>query len=100
MDRDRVYVGINSDLLALDRKNGKVLWKAPTGRKVDSSPLVVGAAVYVGSDDKSFYAFSAATGEKLWSFTTGGRISSPPTAGEGLILIGSNDGALYAFEPE
>jgi len=100
VDRDRVYVGINADLVALDRKTGKVLWKAPTGRKVDSSPLVVRTTVYVGSDDKSFYAFAAATGAKLWSFKTGGRISSPPTYGEGLILIGSNDGALYAFEEE
>jgi len=98
VDRERVYVGINADLVALDRTTGTVLWKAPTGRKVDSSPLVVGATVYVGSDDKSFYAFEAATGAKLWSYKTGGRISSPPTFGEGLILIGSNDGALYAFE--
>jgi len=98
VDRDRVYVGINAELVALDRTTGAVLWKAATGRKVDSSPLVVGSTVYVGSDDRSFYAFAAATGTKLWSFKTGGRISSPPTSGEGLILIGSNDGILYAFE--
>jgi outer membrane protein assembly factor BamB len=74
-----------------------VLWKTPTGRKVDSTPLVLDDTVYVGSDDKHFYAFAAATGEKLWSYKTGGRISTPPTYGEGLILIGSNDGYLYAF---
>jgi serine/threonine-protein kinase len=98
VDRDRVYVGVNADLVALDRRTGAVLWKASTGRKVDSSPLVVGPTVYVGSDDKTFYAFKAATGERVWSFKTGGRISSPPTSGEGLVLIGSNDGMLYAFE--
>lgn len=98
VDRDRVYVGVNADLVALDRRTGAVVWKAPTGRKVDSSPLVIGSTVYVGSDDRSFYAFKAATGERIWSFKTGGRISSPPTAGEGLVLIGSNDGFLYAFE--
>lgn len=100
VDRERVYVGIDRDLVALDRKSGRVIWKAPTGRKVDSSPLVVGSTVYVGSDDKHFYAFAAATGAKLWSFKTGGRISSPPTSGEGLVLIGSNDGILYAFEDD
>ena len=98
VDDERVYVGINADLVALDRRTGNVIWKAPTGRKVDSSPLVVGSTVYVGSDDRILYAFAAATGAKLWSFKTGGRLSSTPTAGEGLILIGSNDGALYAFE--
>jgi len=56
--------------------------------------------VYVGSDDRTFYAFDAATGKREWSYATGGRVSSSPTYGEGLILIGSDDGALYAFEAE
>jgi outer membrane protein assembly factor BamB len=97
---DRVFVGIDKNLTALDRKTGRVLWQAPTGRKVDSTPLVVGDIVYVGSDDGNFYAFAAATGKRIWSYTTGGRVSSSPTYGEGLILIGSDDGALYAFEEE
>lgn len=99
VDAERVYVGIDTELVALDRTTGKTTWKAPTGRKVDSSPLVVGPTVYVGSDDKRFYAFEARTGKQLWSFETGARVSSPPTYGEGLILVGSNDGYLYAFVP-
>jgi outer membrane protein assembly factor BamB len=99
VDQERVYVGIDKELVALDRKTGAVVWRAPTGRKVDSTPLVIGPTVYVGSDDKRFYAFDARTGKQVWSFTTGGRVSSPPTYGEGLILIGSNDGYLYAFVP-
>ncbi len=95
---DRVFVGIHKDLTALDRRTGKVLWRAPTGRKVDSTPLVVGDVVYVGSDDRTFYAFDAVTGKEVWSYRTGGRVSSSPTYGEGLILVGSDDGALYAFE--
>ncbi len=96
----RVFVGIGRDLAALDRSDGRVLWRAPTGKKVDSTPLVVGDVVYVGSDDRSFYAFAAATGRRLWSYRTGGRVSSSPTFAEGLILIGSDDGSLYAFEEE
>lgn len=98
VDGVRVYVGIGPDLTALDRKSGEVLWKAHTGRKIDSTPLVIGDTLYVGSDDRLFYAFDTATGEQRWSFKTGGRISVPPTYGEGLILVGSNDGFLYAFE--
>ena len=98
VDGTRVYLGIHRELTALDRRTGKVLWKAETGRKVDSTPLIVGETVYVGSDDKNFYAFEAATGKKIWSYGTKGRVSSSPNYGEGLILIGSNDGFLYAFE--
>jgi outer membrane protein assembly factor BamB len=94
----RVFVGIDRNLTALDRATGTVLWQAALGKKVDSTPLVVGDVVYVGSDERVFAAFDAATGRRLWSYPMGGRVSASPTAGEGLILIGSDDGALYAFE--
>lgn len=96
----RVFVGIDHDVTALDQASGKVLWRFATGKKVDSTPLVVGDVVYVGSDDRTFYALEAATGRQLWSHRTGGRVSSSPTTGEGLILVGSDDGTLYAFEEE
>lgn len=96
--RGRVFVGIGKDLVALDRATGRVLWKAATGGKVDSSPLVVGETVYVGSDDRVFSALAAGDGRKVWSFETGGRISSSPTSADGLVVIGASDGVLYAFE--
>ncbi|WP_432823246.1 PQQ-binding-like beta-propeller repeat protein [Trichloromonas sp.] len=92
-----VYVGIGNDLVALERTSGKVKWRAATGRKVDSSPLVVGDTVYVGSDDRSVYGFAAGSGKNVWSFATGGKVSISPSVGEDLLLIGSNDGFLYAF---
>jgi len=97
---DRVFVGIDKALTALDRATGRVLWRAATGRKVDSTPLVVGDIVYVGSDDRTFSAFDTATGRRIWTYPMGGRVSSSPTSGEGLILVGADDGALYAFEEE
>ena len=55
--------------------------------------------MYVGSDDRTIYAFDLATGKKTWSFPTVGKVSISPAVGEGLLLLGSNDGYLYAFEP-
>ncbi|MDF1555669.1 MAG: PQQ-like beta-propeller repeat protein [Deferrisomatales bacterium] len=95
---DKLFIGVGLDLLALDRRTGTLLWKASTGGQVDSSPLVVGGTVYVGSDDQNFYGFSADTGAERWRYRTGARISASPQIGEGLVLIGSNDGFLYAFE--
>lgn len=97
---DSVYVGIGHELVALARATGEVRWRAATGRRVDSSPLVVGKTVYVGSDDRNFYAFDAGSGREQWRFATGGKISITPTVGAGLLLVGSNDGWLYAFESQ
>lgn len=96
--RGRVYVGVGKELLALGAADGEVLWRSAAGARVDSSPLVVGATVYVGSDDRNLYGFDAVSGAQTWMFETGGRVSIPPSAGEGLVLFGSNDGRLYAFE--
>lgn len=95
--RGKVYVGVGRELLALDAGTGAVRWRQPTGGAVDSSPLVVGGTVYVGSDDRSVYGFDAETGRRVWSFATGGKVSVSPSAGERLLLVGSNDGFLYAF---
>lgn len=97
---DTVYVGIGHELVALARATGEVRWRTATGRKVDSSPLVVGKTVYVGSDDRNLYGFDAGSGRQLWSFATGGKISVSPVVGASLLLVGSNDGWLYAFESQ
>ncbi len=99
VDARRVYVGFGRDLVALDRATGRVLWRAPTGGKMDSSPLVIGPTVYIGSDDGRLYAFDADSGRKTWDFATRGKISIAPSAAAGILLVGSNDGFLYAFTP-
>lgn len=95
----RVFVGVDRELLALDAGTGAVRWRQRVAGRVDSSPLVVGRTVYVGSDDRSVYGFDAESGRKTWAYPTGGRISASPSVGEDLLLIGSNDGCLYAFGP-
>lgn len=93
----RVFVGAGHEVLAVEAATGRELWRERTRGKVDSSPLVVGQTVYVGSDDRTLYAFAAATGARLWSFSTGGKISGAPSAYGDLLFVGSNDGYLYAF---
>lgn len=75
-------------------------WKFKTGGEVDSSPAVGTDAIYIGSDDKNFYAINPETGEALWHYQTMGAISASPAIGpNGTIYIGSQDNHLYAFRP-
>jgi outer membrane protein assembly factor BamB len=64
---------------------------------VRSSPAVANGVVYVGSEDHSLYALSAATGAKLWSYTTGDTVDSSPAVANGVVYGGSDAGG-YALD--
>jgi outer membrane protein assembly factor BamB len=64
---------------------------------VDSSPVIVGNRVFVGSDDGRLYALDLASGRSVWEFRAGSGIKSSPAVGQGRLLIGSSDGAVYCF---
>ena len=69
-----------------------------TGGDVDSSPIVTGGVVYVGSLDNHLYALDAATGDLLWRYETGNGVYSSPGIDSGVVYVGSLDNYLYALE--
>jgi len=79
------------------RDSGQDVWAFATQGKVDSSPVVVGDKVVVGSDDGRLYVVSLKNGEKLWSYEIGKPVGSSPAVADGKIVIGSDDGSVYCF---
>ena len=84
------------------------LWQSDTGSATVVGSALTGApavapdgSIYLGSTDRSLYAF-ASDGTFKWSFPTGGLIDtcSPAIADDGTIYFGSNDGLLYALRPD
>jgi outer membrane protein assembly factor BamB len=65
------------------------LWRFQTGAAIQSSPVVVGGAVYLGSMDGNVYAVDAATGTELWRFSTSDRVVSSPAIADGTVYGGS-----------
>src|SRR5262245_55614741 len=53
-------------------------WRYKTAGPILSSPIVAQGRVYVGSSDKSVYAFGLRDGKKLWSFKTNGAVEAAP----------------------
>src|SRR5688572_11348020 len=68
-----------------------VVWKFRTEGRVISSPLVVGATLYVGSTDGGLYAIDRMTGVQRWRFATEGAVNSSPALAEGIVVVGSVD---------
>ena len=81
----------------MKRDTGEGLWSFATQGKVDSSPVVIGDKVVVGSDDGRLYVVSLKDGGKLWSYDIGQPIDSSPAVADGKIVIGSDDGSVYCF---
>ena len=63
----------------------------------DSSPVVCGDKVVVGSDDGRLYLVSLSDGKELWSYEIGQPIDGSPAVADGKIVIGSDDGSVYCF---
>ncbi|MFH2010574.1 MAG: PQQ-binding-like beta-propeller repeat protein [bacterium] len=78
----------------------KLLWWRKLGGAISASPsLGKDGTIYVGSHDRSVYAFTAA-GTRRWQHRTGDKVwSSAAVAKDGKTLyVGSDDDHLYGFD--
>jgi eukaryotic-like serine/threonine-protein kinase len=92
------YVGsYDSNLYALNARNGSFLWKFPTKGGIVSAPCIDGDLVLFGSEDGNLYAVSRKTGEQVWVYSTEGRVRSSARVEYSHCFIGSDDGCLYAL---
>jgi len=70
----------------------KERWRFRTGNVNRSTPVVIGGAVYVGSQTGILYALEAASGSLKWEFPTPSGIASSPAVAEGMVYINSDSG--------
>lgn len=99
-----------SALRAFDAENGELRWQHQFIYDVEtakcnqrqvyagqSTPLVAGDVVYLGSDDGHLYAFALADGELLWQYNLGVPIKGSPVVSGNALFICDWDGNLYCF---
>lgn len=100
------YIGSgDSNVYALDARDGHLLWAFKTGGRVRATPASDGDLIYIGSFDGVMYALDPKTGRQAWSFRTKGNsfftvgsIQSAAALAGGLVLFGSRDYRLYALD--
>ena len=83
--------------LAVGIERAIAQWKFVTRARVDSSPVLVGNRVFVGSSDGKLYSLDAQSGEKRWEYEIGDALTATPAVAGGRLVIGAQDGRIYCF---
>jgi outer membrane protein assembly factor BamB len=81
----------------LDAKTGRVFWRKRLASASESSPLVQGGRVYLGSQDGTVYALKAATGAIRWRWRAAGPVKAAIAASQGRLFVGAYSGDLTAL---
>jgi outer membrane protein assembly factor BamB len=79
--------------------NPKILWTTSTGAPIYGSPALDKDRIFIGSQDKIFYALNEKDGSIFWKRDLQSKIVSTPLARNGSIFIGSGDGGFYSLDP-
>jgi outer membrane protein assembly factor BamB len=88
--------GANGFLVAWDADTGAERWRFNSA-PIESSPLLHGNRLFVGTWDHNVYAINAKNGRKIWSFQADNQLNSSAAYWRGRIFIGSDGGTLYAL---
>jgi len=75
-----------------------LLWKFKTGAPVNSSPVVEGRTVYVGSDDHRLYALNADSWGVKWEFEADNKITTAPTIYRNNVYFSTRGLKVYALD--
>jgi len=102
-DQGTLFIGtLNSELIALDGKTGKILWRTPAGGWVWSGPALDGETLYFGDMEGKVFAVNALDGAVLWqiqpSIEENRAVTGTPLIIEDTLYYCSQAGLLYAVD--
>jgi outer membrane protein assembly factor BamB len=84
-------------VVAINRRTGKIRWAKRLATASESSPLVVGGRLYVGSQGGTVYAMSAKTGHMRWTYQAGAPVKGALAYSRGRVYFGDYGGSVTAL---
>lgn len=86
------------EALALRAKDGKLLWRFPLPGRSETSPIVVGSRVIVGSESGDIYALDRKTGKPDWQVHTDGAVKGGLALDDGVLYGANYAGQVFAIK--
>lgn len=85
------------EALALRGRDGKLLWRFPLPGRSETSPIVVGSHVIVGSESGDIYALDRKTGKPDWQVSTAGPVKGGLALDDGVLFGANYAGQVFAI---
>ncbi len=99
--RGRLFVAFRGgELVAFDARDGKIIWKRNLDTHLESSPIVVGETLYLGSDKTNLFAINTANGRNRWQYNAASPIKSSPSYRLGRIYFGDYTGTMFCLDAD
>lgn len=92
-----LFATITGDLLALDPATGQKVWSLSLGSSIETSPLVLGDGVYVGTRLGRVVRVSLATHQAVWSDTVAGSVKGAIAESGETVVVGDYGGHVSAL---
>jgi outer membrane protein assembly factor BamB len=97
----RLFIAfLDGELLALEAKTGRPVWRRNLHAHLESSPLVVDGTLYIGTDRRELVALGADDGRVEWRFDAPGAIKASPSHHDGRIFVADYEGSMYAVDAD
>jgi outer membrane protein assembly factor BamB len=96
--KGRLYI-VNMEpgqVLSLNARNGRQIWKKPLPCRSESSPVVVRNRMYFGCENGVLYALRTSNGARVWETSVAGAIKGAPAYKDGTLYVGDYGGAMTA----
>ncbi len=85
------------EIVALDTKSGKYLWRADVGEDITVSTVISDSYIYFATDH-DIYALDRKTGKRVWQYSLTVPIKFPLQLSNGLMYFITTAGRFYAIK--
>lgn len=92
------FAYVDGDLVAVDARSGKEIWKRRLVGHLESSPMAVGGTLYLGTDKTNIVAVRASDGKVLWQFNSPGAIKASPSFHDGRLFVADYQSAMFCLD--
>ncbi|MCB9478502.1 MAG: PQQ-binding-like beta-propeller repeat protein [Deltaproteobacteria bacterium] len=99
LDDNRAYVGTaRGQFFAVDRSDGRVVWRYDAWGPVESTPAITADLVIFGDSEGTVYALNKKTGRARWTYSAATEILGGLATDGDRLFFGTSDNRVYCLD--